>query len=814
MASRGPSALEKAQVNRHKPKIAQTSSPTSVHADLQQTLAHPETATSADILHLQGQAGNTAVTSWLSSGLVQREPTTDGQGMLNPGISTAIQQARGAGQPLPSPVQKRLEGSFKMDLNQVRLHTGDDADRLSRQLSARAFTTGQDIFFRRGAYAPETGRGERTLRHELTHVMQQQGSTSNGRLRLGKPDTAEEHQAEQAADQHSSMVPASASASSGAVQRELDTDGIATAFGGGVTASMVESWVKNVDSQHESTVQNLLLKGRSLHEGQKGMLKVYGVDVDKMETDLRSASKPTTQDQKDQQGSDPNAQSSSPQPEQNPGLDPQKVDIQGYISECAKKENMPSGALLDAIKDTVQGDLSKITPTDVDKIIQLFKARDFDALAKIGVSINHIVAFTGGFEKKGVGEMANSDRGVPGAIKDAFLGSNQRWNESKGAGVADFMQNSMLWSLLSLSGTGVSNLGALNMLRPDDHPLLGDNAVNGTELAGGITSNVASTIQATGYLVRSGVDWANVHHARGFNSNIRGNALRQQSSEATMNMLFGLSGLSSSGLGFGLTAQNFMEGGSKNNDDSPLGIAKNALEAGTSAVSMGSRATKSGIALYRGREINNIHYHPSRYLSEDGRKKEESVFPKLKAVLGDAQKKKARGQAVDIGKDFTQMSGGVMKSVGFGLGGGVGSALKLAGAITGAVGSLASPIINKIKGLYTDHKVDKAGYRSKDEYRLDRMRSLETTDDNGKTTSVNVRVHEVATEANDVYSDFYKWCRLPPTKQEAEVGHLSISQLMENTGEYMQLNTVFTSRDPAERREAIKNILLSRTATY
>ena len=42
-----------------------------------------------------------------------------------------------------------------------------------RQLGARAFTTGQDVFFREGEYSPGSDSGRKLIAHELTHVVQQ-----------------------------------------------------------------------------------------------------------------------------------------------------------------------------------------------------------------------------------------------------------------------------------------------------------------------------------------------------------------------------------------------------------------------------------------------------------------------------------------------------------------------------------------------------------------------------------------------------------------------------------------------------------------
>ena len=85
-----------------------------------------------------------------------------------------INAARGSGQPLPDSVRASLEPHFGHDFSEVRIHTDAEADRLSRQLDAEAFTTGKDVFFREGAYQPESETGKGLIAHELTHVVQQQ----------------------------------------------------------------------------------------------------------------------------------------------------------------------------------------------------------------------------------------------------------------------------------------------------------------------------------------------------------------------------------------------------------------------------------------------------------------------------------------------------------------------------------------------------------------------------------------------------------------------------------------------------------------
>jgi len=91
-------------------------------------------------------------------------------------LEAQINTARGSGQPLNEPVRAYLEPHFKSDFSQVRIHTDAEADKLSQQLGARAFTTGGDIFFRSGEYNPETPSGQKLLAHELTHTQQQGAS--------------------------------------------------------------------------------------------------------------------------------------------------------------------------------------------------------------------------------------------------------------------------------------------------------------------------------------------------------------------------------------------------------------------------------------------------------------------------------------------------------------------------------------------------------------------------------------------------------------------------------------------------------------
>ena len=92
---------------------------------------------------------------------------------VGPDLESAIQRARGGGQPLSDGVRQPMERAFGADFGGVRIHADGEADSLNRSIQARAFTTGQDIFLRQGEHRPGSSEGQRLLAHELTHVVQQ-----------------------------------------------------------------------------------------------------------------------------------------------------------------------------------------------------------------------------------------------------------------------------------------------------------------------------------------------------------------------------------------------------------------------------------------------------------------------------------------------------------------------------------------------------------------------------------------------------------------------------------------------------------------
>ncbi len=90
-------------------------------------------------------------------------------------VTEGIQSSKGQGNPLPENVQQDIGGKMGADLGNVRIHTGSDAHEMSTAINAKAFTHGQDIYFKNGNYDPSSSGGKRLLAHELAHTQQSRG---------------------------------------------------------------------------------------------------------------------------------------------------------------------------------------------------------------------------------------------------------------------------------------------------------------------------------------------------------------------------------------------------------------------------------------------------------------------------------------------------------------------------------------------------------------------------------------------------------------------------------------------------------------
>jgi len=122
-------------------------------------------------------------------------------GRVHPVVESTIARTRGGGHALDPATRERIGTRLGDSFADVRIHSDDAADALAASVSARAFTTGSDVYFARGEHQPGSSDGARLLAHELTHVAQQRDASSSGPLVVSDPGDALEVEAERSADE-------------------------------------------------------------------------------------------------------------------------------------------------------------------------------------------------------------------------------------------------------------------------------------------------------------------------------------------------------------------------------------------------------------------------------------------------------------------------------------------------------------------------------------------------------------------------------------------------------------------------------------
>jgi hypothetical protein len=106
-------------------------------------------------------------------------------GAVSNDLEQQIQSAKGSGQSLDPNLQSQMGQAMGADFSNVKIHTDTQSHQLNQSVQAKAFTTGQDIFFREGEYNPSSKGGQELIAHELTHVVQQNQSVA----RKAKPNS-------------------------------------------------------------------------------------------------------------------------------------------------------------------------------------------------------------------------------------------------------------------------------------------------------------------------------------------------------------------------------------------------------------------------------------------------------------------------------------------------------------------------------------------------------------------------------------------------------------------------------------------------
>ncbi|WP_295721202.1 DUF4157 domain-containing protein [Mucilaginibacter sp.] len=108
---------------------------------------------------------------------IQRKSEASAPGVASENTTSQINSSKNSGSPMPERTQSFMESRFGYDFSDVRIHTGNDAANMSRDLNAKAFTVGNNIYFNHGNFSPDTSEGKQLLAHELTHTLQQGGSS-------------------------------------------------------------------------------------------------------------------------------------------------------------------------------------------------------------------------------------------------------------------------------------------------------------------------------------------------------------------------------------------------------------------------------------------------------------------------------------------------------------------------------------------------------------------------------------------------------------------------------------------------------------
>ena len=79
------------------------------------------------------------------------------------------------GQKMDAGTLGEMESGFGADFSHVNIHNDSEAAQMSQEIGAQAFTHGNDIYFNKGKYNPNSKEGKHLLAHELTHTIQQKG---------------------------------------------------------------------------------------------------------------------------------------------------------------------------------------------------------------------------------------------------------------------------------------------------------------------------------------------------------------------------------------------------------------------------------------------------------------------------------------------------------------------------------------------------------------------------------------------------------------------------------------------------------------
>ncbi|MDB5145994.1 MAG: hypothetical protein JWQ57_14 [Mucilaginibacter sp.] len=122
----------------------------------------------------KGNSGQDSVSGKITS---LTQPDREDTAVTSPLLNNKISASRGKGNSLDAGTGAFMSNCFGSDFSNVKIHNDNESAYMSRNLNAKAFTVGNDIYFNEGEYNLASQKGKHLLAHELTHTVQQNGSS-------------------------------------------------------------------------------------------------------------------------------------------------------------------------------------------------------------------------------------------------------------------------------------------------------------------------------------------------------------------------------------------------------------------------------------------------------------------------------------------------------------------------------------------------------------------------------------------------------------------------------------------------------------
>ncbi|TWJ02465.1 uncharacterized protein DUF4157 [Mucilaginibacter frigoritolerans] len=121
---------------------------------------------------------------------VHRKESGNGEAQGSHELDSYVNSLGSSGKSMSQSSLQFFEQRFGHDFSNVRVHTDSVAAKSAQSINALAYTTGSNIVFNSGQYAPNSDTGKRLMAHELTHVIQQGGSAKTKIQKADKPAPA------------------------------------------------------------------------------------------------------------------------------------------------------------------------------------------------------------------------------------------------------------------------------------------------------------------------------------------------------------------------------------------------------------------------------------------------------------------------------------------------------------------------------------------------------------------------------------------------------------------------------------------------